>query len=50
MFYPEILDKYYNEIERSYGDYQHILNNFINRSGVPVTQIRGYKFRYKNTK
>jgi len=30
MFYLEILDKYYNEIERSYGDYQHILNNFIN--------------------
>jgi tetratricopeptide (TPR) repeat protein len=30
MFYPEILDKHYNEIERSYGDYQHILNNFIN--------------------
>lgn len=30
MFYSEILDKYYNEIERSYGDYQHILNNFIN--------------------
>jgi tetratricopeptide (TPR) repeat protein len=30
MFYQEILDKYYNEIERSYGDYQHILNNFIN--------------------
>jgi hypothetical protein len=30
MFYQEILDKYYNEIEKSYGDYQHILNNFIN--------------------
>jgi len=30
MFYLEILDKYYNEIERSYGDYQHILNNFNN--------------------
>lgn len=30
MFYLEILDKYYDEIERSYGDYQHILNNFIN--------------------
>jgi tetratricopeptide (TPR) repeat protein len=30
MFYLEILDEYYNEIERSYGDYQHILNNFIN--------------------
>lgn len=29
MFYLEILDKYYNDIERSYGDYQHILNNFI---------------------
>jgi hypothetical protein len=30
MFYLEILDKYYNDIERSYGDYKHILNNFIN--------------------
>jgi hypothetical protein len=28
----------------------NVLNNFINRSGVPITQIRGYKFRYKNTK
>lgn len=30
MFYIEILDKYYDNIKRSYGDYQHILNNFIN--------------------
>ena len=30
MYYLEILDKYYNDIERSYGDYRHILNNFIN--------------------
>ena len=30
MFYLEILDKYYDDIERSYVDYQHILNNFIN--------------------
>ena len=29
MFYLEILDKYYDEIERAYGDYHHILNNFI---------------------
>lgn len=28
----------------------NVLNNFINRSGVPITQVRGYKFRYKNTK
>lgn len=28
MFYLEILDKYYDQIERSYGDYKHILNNF----------------------
>ena len=28
----------------------NVLNNFINRSGVPITQIRGYKFRYKNIK
>ncbi|MEI6882551.1 MAG: WlaTC/HtrL family glycosyltransferase [Bacteroidota bacterium] len=29
MFYLEILDKYYDSIERSYGDYQDILNNFL---------------------
>lgn len=29
MFYLEVLDEYYNDIERSYGDYCHILNNFI---------------------
>lgn len=30
MFYFEILDKYYENIHRSYGDYHHILNNFLN--------------------
>ena len=30
MFYLEILDKHFDNIEKSYGDYQHILNNFIN--------------------
>jgi hypothetical protein len=30
MFYLEVLDKYYDNIKRSYGDYQHILNNFVN--------------------
>lgn len=29
MFYLEILDKYYDDIHRSYGDYNHILNNFV---------------------
>lgn len=33
MFYLEVLDKYYDKINRSYGDYQHILNNF---SGLTV--------------
>jgi len=28
MFYLELLDKHFDEIEKSYGDYQHILNNF----------------------
>lgn len=28
MYYLEILDKYYNDIKCSYGDYYHILNNF----------------------
>jgi group I intron endonuclease len=26
----------------------NVLNNFINRSGTPITQVRGYKFKYKN--
>jgi len=25
----------------------NVLNNFVNRSGIPITQIRGYKFIYK---
>ena len=30
MFYLEVLDEFYDDIERSYGDYGQILNNFIN--------------------
>jgi len=29
MFYLEILDEFYDDIHRSYGDYGQILNNFI---------------------
>jgi hypothetical protein len=29
MFYLDILDEFYDDIYRSYGDYHHILNNFI---------------------
>jgi hypothetical protein len=29
MFYLEILDEFYDDIERSYGDYGNILNNFF---------------------
>lgn len=29
-FYLEVLDEFYDDIERSYGDYGQILNNFIN--------------------
>jgi len=29
MFYLEILDEFYDDIQRSYGDYGQILNNFI---------------------
>jgi hypothetical protein len=29
MFYLEILDKYYDDINRSYGDYKDIINNFL---------------------
>lgn len=29
MYYLSILDKYYDQIKRSYGDYKDILNNFL---------------------
>jgi hypothetical protein len=29
MFYLEILDEFYDDIERSYGDYKNIIDNFI---------------------
>jgi hypothetical protein len=29
MFYLEVIDEFYDDIERSYGDYNNILNNFI---------------------
>lgn len=32
MYYISILDKYYEQIERSYGDYKCILNNFLGLS------------------
>jgi len=35
MFYLEILDEFYDDIERSYGDYGNILNNFFG----PVVNI-----------
>lgn len=30
MYYLPILEKYNNKIEKSYGDYNHTLNNFLN--------------------
>jgi hypothetical protein len=30
LIFLEILDEFYDDIERSYGDYRNILNNFIN--------------------
>ena len=35
MFYLEVLDEFYDDIHRSYGDYGQILNNFIH----PVKNI-----------
>ena len=29
MFFLEIIDEFYDDIERGYGDYRNILNNFI---------------------
>jgi hypothetical protein len=31
MLYLEVLDEFYDDIERSYGDYGQILNNFIDQ-------------------
>ena len=45
MFYMEILDKYYDSIERSYGDYQHILNNFLHIT-VGLDYIKYIAHRY----
>ena len=36
-----VLDEFYDNIERSYGDYYHILNNFIRHT-------RGYQYIYDN--
>jgi hypothetical protein len=30
MFYITVLDEYYDDIVKSYGDYRHTLNNFVN--------------------
>jgi len=37
MLYLEILDEFYDDIARSYGDYHNILNNFI-------TPTKGYYY------
>jgi len=47
MFYLEILDKYYDNIKRSYGGYNHILNNFINIT-VGVDYIKHIANKYMN--
>lgn len=36
-----VLDEFYDNIERSYGDYHHILNNFVRNT-------RGYHYIYHN--
>ena len=41
MFYLEILDEYYDDIHRSYGDYHNILNNFVKQ-----TEGFDYVFNY----
>ena len=45
MFYLEILDKYYDDINRSYGDYKDIINNFLSIN-TSVDYI--YNFIIKN--
>ena len=47
MFYLEVLDEFYDDIARSYGDYGQILNNFLGPSRnieyVYHTVIKGFK-------
>lgn len=45
MFYLEIIDKYYDDITRSYGDYHHILNNFCNIT-IGINYIRNIAHKY----
>jgi hypothetical protein len=47
MFYLPILDKYYDNIERSYGDYNHILNNFLGLK-VGIHYVLNINFSYLN--
>lgn len=46
MFYLEVLDEFYDDIARSYGDYSQILNNFIqptlNISYILQCIVKGY--------
>jgi hypothetical protein len=41
MLYLEILDEFYDDIHRSYGDYRHILHNFI-RPTEGISYIHDY--------
>jgi len=41
LIFLEILDEFYDDIERSYGDYYNILNNFIHPT-------RGFEYIYHN--
>lgn len=49
MFYLEILDKYKDDLHLSYGDYHHILNNFINPT-VDLHYILNITSKYLNSK
>jgi hypothetical protein len=41
MLYLEVLDEFYHDIDRAYGDYKHILHNFIE-------PVRGHDYIYNN--
>lgn len=48
MFYLTILDKYYPQIKKSYGDYKHILNNFLGLSAEGQPYINYIAESYLN--
>lgn len=46
MLYLEVLDEYYDQIEKAYGDYQQILHNFIEPTRNYIYILNNIVIRY----